>query len=116
MPRVMTTEETLATDMPTKSRNAHLRTVFSNYSHSSWPQQEQTGNISIPTPFICGNQDTSILCTESWALSTEDYCTNGYTYLEVDCGHNLTACDDDPAEQIKTSILAHLVANSPLQV
>ena len=60
--------------------------------------------------YICGSKDSSILCNHDYALRTEEYIAEGfkYTYLEVDCGHDLTSPSCSEHEKVYAAIIAHI--------
>merc|ERR1719282_290115 len=56
---------------------AALREAFGinkDLSTKGAPQKTATGDISVPSLFVCGNTDTSLLCTRPYAKQTEQYC------------------------------------------
>jgi len=74
------------------------------------PQQKRAGDIHVPTLFVCGSSDTSLLCNRPYAKSSENYCRAGYTYLEVNCGHDLLSCEQQPETQkVIAAIVDHIV-------
>lgn len=81
------------------------------------PQKVSTGEIGVPTLFVCGSSDGALLCNRDYSKATGDYCTAGYTYLEVDCGHDLLSCSK-PAETQKVvdGILSHLASAAKVLV
>ena len=64
----------------------------------------------LPSLYICGSKDSSILCNHDYALRTEEYIAEGfkYTYLEVDCGHDLTSPSCSEHEKVYAAIIAHI--------
>lgn len=76
-------------------------------------QTKAVGMIHVPTLFVCGATDSSILCNRPYALSTETYCDAGYTYLEVDCGHDLLSCGQQTeTDKVIAAIVAHIAESS----
>ena len=73
---------------------AALRAVFGGTPNAGTPATHPTGNISVPTLYVCGDSDTAILCSKKFALKTKDYVDPGtsYTQLTVKCGHDLLSC------------------------
>lgn len=96
---------------------AILRSMYGD--DSEYPNGKEQGNpigtISVPSLYVCGSSDTYIFCGHDYALTTEDYVVADYTYLEVDCGHDLlTDCGWWGSETIQTTmdaIQTHLDAN-----
>jgi len=97
---------------PGKERAIDLRRANPDLTGTGIAQEKKVGEIKVPTLFICGSQDTSLLCATDLAKTTKDMVasTAGYQYLEVECGHRLTTCDE-PAEtkKVHDGILAHLL-------
>eukprot|EP00928_Gymnodinium_smaydae_P066361 TRINITY_DN4937_c0_g2_i2.p1 TRINITY_DN4937_c0_g2~~TRINITY_DN4937_c0_g2_i2.p1 ORF type:complete len:377 (-),score=32.22 TRINITY_DN4937_c0_g2_i2:176-1246(-) len=82
-----------------------LRWLRGGRGNDGKPQKVATGNVSMPTLYVCGAKDRAILCNKDWALKTKDYVPESkYTYLQVDCGH-------DPAKKKKCSE-SHIVADA----
>ena len=75
-----------------------------------WPATSPSGVVSVPSLYICGSKDSSILCNHDYALRTEDYIAEGlkYTYLEVNCGHDLTSPSCSEHEKVYAAIIAHI--------
>lgn len=88
---------------------AALRAIFGGEPNSGEPARLRTGNVSAPTLFVCGSQDTSILCTKPFSKATRHYVTGEYRYLEVECGHTPQHCADASQTAIVTgAILEHI--------
>jgi len=113
-PPQMTTEELL----PLDAEMSYLRGVFGlnpSIPLAGVPQEvsRATGDIEIPALFVCGSGDTALLCTEPYAKATENFCKAGYTYLEVDCGHDVMACTaDTETQKVIDGIIDHIVSAS----
>lgn len=82
------------------------------------PQTEPIGAVTVPSLLVCGAQDTACKCYGMGALYEEggSYCTGGYTYLLVQCPHNLlsaTGCSGGQAEVDKVfSAIDSLISDS----
>lgn len=80
-------------------------------SEAGTPQRTQTGKITMPALFVCGNQDSYLKCARPFAKKTQDYCVGGYTYLEAVCGHSVLDCSDKAETQkIIDGIVSHVAA------
>ena len=96
---------------------ASLRLLFGGEPDDGQPAQNPIGQVSTPSLYVCGTADTAILCSKPYAQKTKDYIAPdvAYTYLEVDCGHDLlTSCGYFKSDQIQKTmdaIQAHLDAN-----
>jgi len=94
---------------PGKGWATAIRALHPDLKGQGIAQEVPAGNINVPTLYVCGSKDTALLCGADWALKTEDCCKAGYQYLEVECGHWLTACDDAAeTKKVHDGILAHL--------
>ena len=91
---------------------AALRAMYPGQSDEpdGWPATSPSGVVSVPSLYICGSKDSSILCNHDYALRTEEYIAEGfkYTYLEVDCGHDLTSPSCSEHEKVYAAIIAHI--------
>lgn len=77
------------------------------------PQSVAVGQIPVPSLFVCGSSDTSLLCNRPYAKASEDYCQAGFTYVEVDCGHGLLSCGkQDQTQKTIDSIVQHVKSAS----
>jgi len=47
------------------------------------------GNVTVPTLFVCGENDPYLLCTSAGAKATRNYVSAPYTYFSARCGHSL---------------------------
>eukprot|EP00658_Telonema_sp_P-2_P076374 TRINITY_DN6671_c0_g1_i4.p1 TRINITY_DN6671_c0_g1~~TRINITY_DN6671_c0_g1_i4.p1 ORF type:complete len:129 (+),score=11.78 TRINITY_DN6671_c0_g1_i4:218-604(+) len=69
-------------------------------------------NTSVPSLFVCGAQDPAIMCNRPYALRTREYVSSEYTYVKVECAHDvLTESDSCPAAEVAkvtAAILDHL--------
>jgi len=81
------------------------------------PQTKPIGNVSTPVLFICGSSDSAIKCAKGFSLKTQDYCTGRYTYLKVDCGHDVLSkgitdgCSSDAeVTKVYDAIQSHILA------
>lgn len=93
---------------------AALRAVFGGTPQARGePAARPVGNVSVPSLYVCGTGDSAILCDKPYALKTKDYCTGGYRFLAVDCGHELLACASGASTaKVKAAVLAHVKAAS----
>jgi pimeloyl-ACP methyl ester carboxylesterase len=85
------------------------------------PQKNPISNVTMPALYVCGEKDTAILCNRPYALKTSEYCPAGYSYLEVECGHDVLAkgggdgcATDVEVDKVNTAILAHIKNASAL--
>ena len=62
---------------------ASLRTLFGGDENPGFGQTHQVGNVTQPVLYVCGKQDTAILCDRPYALATQQYCEGNYTFLDV---------------------------------
>lgn len=90
------------------SGTAKLRALFGGTPNAGHAAPVAIGRVTVPTVFICGAQDTALLCTRPYALETSKFCTGGYRYLEVDCDHNLMSCAN---QTITNQVMAAVIAN-----
>lgn len=92
---------------------AGLRELFGGKPNDGYAATRATGDISVSSLYVCGSSDTAILCNRPYALRTKEYCPpSSYTYLEVDCGHDLLACSNaSETNRVTESILTHLRGN-----
>jgi pimeloyl-ACP methyl ester carboxylesterase len=88
---------------------ASLRLAWGGNPNEGYAAKTPTGNINVPAFYVCGKSDSTILCNRPYALKTKDYCKAGYTYLEVDCGHDVLGCD----HRVEDGILSHIEKASP---
>jgi pimeloyl-ACP methyl ester carboxylesterase len=97
-----------------------VRTLFgeeSAYPKQGVPQTVRVGNASMPVLYICGLSDHSDLCGRPFGKRSADYCPNGYSYLEVDCGHNVLACDKTTETQkVIKAIVNHVLHHSSPEI
>jgi len=90
-----------------------LRAAFSGCDEcqakpEGWAATTRVGNVTMPALYVCGKDDSSILCNKPYALKTQDYCEGTYEYLEVDCGHNVNDCKD--SHKVLDGILRNIAA------
>merc|ERR1719277_150515 len=71
------------------------------------PATSPIGKVTVPTLFVCGSSDAALLCNRPYALATKDYVAAPYTYLLVDCGHDVLSCPKDQ-DKVMQGILALL--------
>ena len=72
------------------------------------------GPVATPTLFVCGEEDSAILCDHPYALGTASHVSAPYSYLKVSCGHELLACSHAAAtNQVEDAIVA-LIGNHSL--
>ena len=111
IPRVMGAGELLAHGAFSA---AALRGIFGGTPTArGTPEARPVGNVSVPSLFVCGKSDSAILCDRPYSLKTRDFCTAGYKFLDVDCGHDLLACADKKVTATVTAaIVAHVKANA----
>lgn len=96
---------------------AFLRIIFGGEPNKGIPASNPIGNVYIPSLFVCGSQDPSILCNRDYALKTKDYCKGGYQYVEVDCAHELLACSVElETEKVVNAIVGHIMAYGPKKI
>jgi len=94
-----------------------LRKVFGDevppsYIKDGWAATHPTGEIAMPALYVCGKTDTAILCKRPYALKTKDYCTGGYQYVEVDCGHDILSCGASAAtEEVIDAVVKHVTSS-----
>lgn len=89
---------------------AAFREAYGGVADAGLPATRAVGNISMPTLFVCGSSDSSLLCNHPYSLASKDYVSAPYSYLEVDCGHDLLACTKHAeTERVIQGIVAHLV-------
>jgi pimeloyl-ACP methyl ester carboxylesterase len=81
------------------------------------PAAVTVGNVSAPALYVCGETDTAILCSKPYALKTAGFCSGGYQYLQVACGHDVLAkgsadgCKtQSDVDKVNGAILAHIQA------
>lgn len=111
LPPLLSAEQLLARG----SSLAHLRQIWPGQDIGPHPQASHAGPMSMPVLYICGSSDDSILCNKPYALKTKDYCPAGYSYLEVNCGHDVLSlggkggCEDQTElQKVVDSIVNHL--------
>jgi pimeloyl-ACP methyl ester carboxylesterase len=96
------------------------REVFgmeSAYPAEGTPQKVRVGNVTVPILYVCGLSDHSDLCGLPGFKKSADFCLSGYRYLEVDCGHNVLACDNsDETEKVEDAILNFILQSFSLIV
>lgn len=114
-PPIMSSKELLDGGYASAS---HLRAMWGE--EDAWPgshsQTAAVGPVSMPVLYVCGSTDSSILCNKPYALRTKDYCPAGYTYLEVNCGHDILSCEDQTETQkVISNVVNHLKGVSHLK-
>lgn len=94
---------------------AALRELFGGTPDNGTAAAHPVGPIaSTPTLFVCGEEDSAILCDHPYALSTAAHVSAPYSYLKVACGHELLACSHAAATgQVEEAIVA-LIGNHSL--
>jgi len=113
MPPVMSVDELATKD----EFVAYTRSVFGEtvpWNSEGFAATHPVGYVHVPTLFVCGTADTSLLCTRPYALESANYVVDAqYTYTQVvGCGHNLLSCEN-PAltNQTIAAILDHIAEN-----
>jgi len=91
---------------------AALRLLWGGTPNKGYAGKFPTGDMIMPTLFVCGKKDSAILCDHPFALKTKDHCKGGYTYLEVDAGHTVTGNTDG---QVEGAILKHIESVQPVK-
>jgi pimeloyl-ACP methyl ester carboxylesterase len=92
---------------------AYLRGVFGGKPNDGKAATVVTGNATMPVLFVCGKSDPAILCNRPYALTTSEYCSANYTYLEADCGHDLLSCAiKSETDKVVAAIVHHVSAAS----
>ena len=93
---------------------AGLRELFGGTPNAGHGASNRIGAVKMPTLFVCGKSDSSILCSKPYAKKTSEYCPGGYTYLEVDCGHDVLSCTwSSETKKVTDAIVAHIKAVAP---
>jgi pimeloyl-ACP methyl ester carboxylesterase len=78
--------------------------------HKGRWQTNMTGSVNVPVLYIAGKADDTILGTHGFAKRTERYCFAGYTYLELNCGHDIPFnVKDREGQKVVKHILEHLL-------
>ena len=91
---------------------AFLRSIFGGTPNEGHPAKEPVGNVNVPTLFICGNQDESILCTRDYSKKSSDFVVDSeYDYLEVECGHDLLSSSCKEMDKIMEIVIDHVDKN-----
>jgi len=79
------------------------------------PASHPTATVHVPSLFVCGKSDSSILCGHDYAMKTRDYVNASYTYLQVDCGHEVLTvgsdCTEAEVDKVTQGILAVIKLN-----
>lgn len=73
---------------------ASLRAIYGGGGKPGVVASKVVPNATVPTIYVCGNQDTAILCTLPFSLATKEFTSADYTYVETNCGHNVLSCSD----------------------
>lgn len=90
-----------------------LRKMFGGEPDDGNAQPNPAGDVNVPALYVCGTEDPAILCNKPYALKSEQYCKAGYTYVEVECEHNVLDCKSDAATQtVKDAIIAHVTTSA----
>ena len=90
---------------------AALRTLWGGTPNNGTAQLTPIGNVvGVPTLFVCGSQDQSLLCNRPYSLATKEYVRNAtYEYLLVDCGHDLLQCEkQSETAKVVAGIVKHI--------
>lgn len=112
MPPIFSAEELLVKYK--KPAIAALRKLFPGCDKcrknpNGFPGGDAIGNVTMPSLFVCGSKDSSIMCTHEYAKKTKYFTTADYTYLEVDCGHDVLtespACIGAEVKKVTIAIL-----------
>jgi len=94
--------------------SADQREYFGGDENDGLPQKVATGQISMPTLYVCGTDDTFILCDHEFARNTKNFCTKDYQHLPVACGHNPLACDDPTStDKVVAGVINRVVTATP---
>lgn len=83
---------------------ALLRWIYGGEPDEGTPAKLGPSSIPMPVLYVCGSMDIAILCATPTAQTTEDYVQGNYTYLEVECGHEVLEGCDKQQEVIDASI------------
>jgi pimeloyl-ACP methyl ester carboxylesterase len=87
---------------------ASLRRVFGGAPAPGRAATVTVGNLTAPILFVCGVSDAYLLCNRPYALRSAEYCTGGYHFLAVDCGHDVLSCENTTATE---AVVAAVIAN-----
>lgn len=90
---------------------AFVRSLYGGTPDAGRPQTNPVGTATMPVLYVAGNHDFAILGTRPFAQKTQDFCTGGYTYLEVSGGHNPLACKE--SGKVFDAVVAHLRGSRP---
>ena len=92
---------------------AALRKVFGGTPNPGFPAKHPSGNVTVPSLYVCGTTDPAILCNRPYALGTKSLVEAEYQYLAVDCGHDLLSCSKSAeTAKVTAAIAAHLAKHS----
>jgi len=95
-------------------QSAAMREYFGGDENDGLPQKVATGQISMPTLYVCGTDDTFILCDHEYARNTKNFCKKDYQHLPVACGHFVLACDDqESTDKVIAGIINRVVTATP---
>jgi hypothetical protein len=81
--RALARERTTGLPLRGSFSMASLRTLFGGDENPGFGQTHKVGNVTQPLLYVCGKQDTAILCDRPYALATQQYCEGNYTFLDV---------------------------------
>jgi pimeloyl-ACP methyl ester carboxylesterase len=93
------------------SQAASIRTLFGGEKREGYAATHPIGPVHVPSLFVCGDKDTALLCTRPYARRSADFCPGGYSYLAVDCGHDLLACANATSTRLVTDAIVRHLAN-----
>jgi len=96
------------------NHSAEQREFFGGGENDGLPQKVATGEIWMPTLYVCGTDDTFILCDHEYARNTKNFCKKDYQHLPVACGHFVLACDDqESTDKVIAGIINRVVTATP---
>ena len=88
---------------------AGLRELFGGKPNDGAPATNRVKNTTMPTLFVCGTSDSSILCNKPYALKTSAFCSSRYEYVAVDCGHDLLSCSkSEETAKVVAAVISHI--------
>ena len=113
-PPLMSATSLLEHGTTTSIAMASLRGIFGGTPNNGSPAAHPIGNVSVPSLYVCGKSDGAILCNREYAKArTPNYIAPGtaYTYIEVDCGHEVLSCSSKAeTAKVVAAIIGHVEA------
>ena len=91
---------------------AFLRSIFgmpADEVANGVAQASPTGQIDVPSSFICGRTDQAILCDSRIARTTKEYINAHYMHLVVECDHNLVGCGGKEQQKVWDRIWQRII-------